>query len=135
MKLAEVNWDPTNRQLRQFGAICPLALPSLGWLWGGDIRIISLLAIVGLLIAVGGLAWPGAIKPIFIALMVLATPVGMVIGELAMLLIYFGVFLPIGIIFRLMNRDALQLMISRESESYWQTKRQVRNISSYYRQS
>ena len=61
MKLAEVNWDPTIRQLRQFGAICPLALPSLGWLWGGDIRIISLLAIVGLLIAVGGLAWPGAL--------------------------------------------------------------------------
>lgn len=134
MKLAEVNWDPTNRQLRQFGVICPFAFPFLGWLWGGDLRIVTALAIVGLVIAVGGLVWPAAVKPLFITLMVLATPIGIVIGELGMLMIYFGVFLPIGIIFRLMQRDALHRRISRSSESYWQAKRQVRNMSSYYRQ-
>ena len=35
MKLVEINWNPTDRQLRQFGMIALVALPALGWLWSG----------------------------------------------------------------------------------------------------
>lgn len=134
MKLAEINWDPTSRQLRQFAVICLFALPLIGWLWGGDAWLIRMLTIVGAVTAIAGLARPQAVKPLFIALMIVATPIGLVIGELAMLLIWFGIVLPIGVIFRLKSRDALQLKIRRESESYWQPKPQVRNTASYYRQ-
>ena len=57
-----------------------------------------------------------------------------VLGELGMLCVYFGVFLPIGIIFRLMRRDALQLKTARSSTSYWQPKSQPRDATRYYRQ-
>ena len=41
MKLIEINWQPTDRQLRQFGVICLVALPALGWLWGGGTTIVA----------------------------------------------------------------------------------------------
>ena len=135
MKLVEINWNPTNRQLRQFGIICLFALPLLGWLWGGSLNVMGLLGVVGLVIAVAGLALPKAVKPIFLALTLVTTPIGIVIGELAMLLIYFGIFLPIGLIFRVARRDALQMKIDRKTSTYWQSKLQPNNAGSYFRQS
>jgi hypothetical protein len=57
------------------------------------------------------------------------------VGELAMLLIYFGVFLPIGLLFRTAGRDALQRGFDRNRKSYWQVKKQPRDGASYFRQS
>ena len=135
MRLVEINWSPTNRQLRQFGIICLFALPLVGWLWGGSLTVLAGLAAVGLVLATVGVAFPIALKPIFLALTILVTPIGMVIGEVAMLLIFFGVFLPIGVIFRLVKRDALKLKVDQAAESYWQDKKQPSSAASYYRQS
>lgn len=135
MKLIEINWQPTNRQLRQFGVICLIALPTVAWLWGGGTTIVMALALTGLVLAVVGLAAPVMLKPVFLALTILATPIGMLIGELAMLIIYFGIFLPLGLIFRITRRDALQLRLDRSKETYWQAKKQPVDVASYYRQS
>ncbi|WP_339908102.1 hypothetical protein [Symmachiella dynata] len=134
MKLVEIDWNPTSRKLRQFGGICAFALPGLGWLWGGSNSVIGGLAVVGVALAILGLVWPRGIQPVFLAMMIVAIPVGLVLGELGMLCVYFGVFLPIGIIFRLMRRDALQLKTARSSASYWQAKSQPRDATRYYRQ-
>jgi len=93
------------------------------------------LALAGLFLAVVGVAAPTILKPVFLALTILATPIGMVIGELAMLTIYFGVFLPFGLVFRIIRRDNLQLQLDRDKDSYWEAKKQPANIASYYRQS
>ena len=135
MKLVEINWHPTHRQLRQFGAICIVALPVVGWFWGGGTTIVILLAAIGLALALAGLAVPQSLKPIFLFLMIVATPIGMVIGELAMLMIYFGVFLPIGLAFRIAKRDALQRTLDQQKTTYWQPKKQPANVASYYRRS
>ena len=135
MKLVEINWNPTNRQVRQFAIICLFALPLLGWIWGVGLQFIGLLALLGLALAVAGVVFPGVVKPIFLALTIAAIPIGMVIGELVMLLIYFGVFLPVGLCFRFMKRDALQLKLDRQAKTYWQSKNKPSGIASYYRQS
>ncbi len=135
MKLIEFNWQPTDRQLRQFGVICLVALPALAWLWGAGTTIFMTLALAGLLLAVTGMAVPTVLKPVFLALTIVATPIGMVIGELSMLIIYFGVFLPFGLVFRIAKRDSLQLRLDQDKDSYWEAKKQPANIRSYYRQS
>ena len=135
MKLVEMNWHPSNRQLRQFGIICLIALPVLGWLWGGDLKLVSVLLAAGLALAIGGLVVPKALTPVFVAFTILAVPIGVAVGELAMLLIYLGVFLPIGTAFRLLKRDALQLGKERAARSYWQPIEKPGDVSSYYRQS
>jgi hypothetical protein len=135
MRLIDFNWQPTQRQLKQFAVICLFALPGIGWVWGVSNNVLAILACVGVLVASIGFAFPNAIKPLFIALTLIATPIGMIVGELAMLMIYFGVFLPFGLIFRLIGRDALQLKLDRTRTTYWQTKKQPSNDGSYYRQS
>jgi hypothetical protein len=134
MKLVEINWNPTDRQLRQFGWICVIALPLVGWIWGADLPVLLVIGGIGLALSMVGLALPGVLKPIFLALTIVATPIGLILGEVAMLLVYFGVFLPIGLAFRLAKRDALQLKRDSTATSYWQLKKQTRSVASYYRQ-
>ena len=135
MKLIAINWHPNDRQLRQFGIICLVALPLVGWIWGAGSSTLGVLAGIGLLLAVAGIVKPRILAPLFLGLTLVATPIGMVLGELAMLLIYFTIFLPIGLAFRLLKRDALRLKIDRDTASYWQAKKQPKNMASYYRQS
>lgn len=134
MKLVEVNWAPTPKQLRQFGLLCLVALPFLGWLWSASTSAMVWLAGIGVGLALVGLTFPTALKPVFIGLMLIALPIGMVISEVVMLLIYFGVFLPIGICFKIMKRDALKRSLDPQRESYWEPKAAAKNAGSYYRQ-
>ncbi len=135
MKLLELNWSPTDRQLRQFGAVCMVMLPALGWIWGGSAIAILGLCILGFTLAAAAFSHPTSIKPIFLALMLITCPIGLVAGELSMMLIYFGLFLPLSIAFRVTGRDALQLKRRNSSSSYWQEKQQPASASTYYRQS
>ncbi len=134
MKLVEIQWNPSDRQLRQFGVVCLFALPLIGWMWHATHLTISVLGAAGLVVGVTSLLAPKAVKPVFIGLSIVAIPIGMVLGELVMLLIYFGVFLTIGMAFRLMRRDALQLHVDRDADTYWQPKKQPPSTISYYRQ-
>jgi hypothetical protein len=133
MKLVEINWNPSVRQLRQFGVICLFALPLIGWTWNATPTTLGVLVAIGLIVAAASLRIPKAIKPVFLGLCIVAMPIGMVIGELAMLLIFFGVFLPIGLVFRARRRDALQLHFDRNAHTYWQPKKQPASANSYYR--
>jgi len=135
MAIVEFNWNPSKRQLRQFAAICLLALPLLGRIWGAGIQAVGLLALIGALLAIAGFVAPVVVRPVFLALTIVTTPIGMVIGEIVMLFVYLGVFLPIGMYFRLTGRDALQLKIDRRAKTYWRPKRQANRPSHYYRQS
>ena len=133
MKLIEFHWNPTHRQLRQFGLLCVLLLPSVGWLWGASWQWIAALFGLAVIVAVAGWCRPNLIRPLFIGLTFIAAPIGIIAGEFAMLLIFFGLFLPIGLFFRLVRRDALKIKMDRTRTSYWQSKKQPANVSSYYR--
>jgi hypothetical protein len=143
MKLIDFNWNPTDRQLKQFGVACFIALPLLGWLWtsnpleigGGAVPPLMWgLAGLGLVLAVVSLIKPQAIKPLFIAVSLVAFPIGLIVGELMLLLMFMLIFTPMALIFRLVGRDALQRKIDRRAKSYWQPKAQAHDSRSYYRQ-
>lgn len=133
MFLVEINWSPNHRQLRQFGLICLIALPLLGWMWGASSTWIANL--FGVACVIAGLAYlqPRIVRPLFVGLILLAAPIGLIVGELAMLAIYVAIFLPISLLFRIARRDALQLRIDSEAESYWQAKSEPKDVASYYR--
>jgi hypothetical protein len=135
LKLVEIDWNPSVRKLRQFGLVCLVVLPLLGWLWIRTTNWIGALAAVGLALAVAGLAAPQVLRPVFVAISLIAAPIGLVVGELTMAAIYFGVFLPTGLIFRFIGRDALQRKLDRQATTYWQAKRPPTSVASYYRQS
>lgn len=134
MSMIQMNTAPTTRQLRQFGCLCAVLIPAIGWFWSAPNAILWWLLGMGLLIAV--LAWtaPSVIRPLFIALSIVAFPIGLVVSEAAMLLIYFGVFFPIGLLFKSVRRDALKLRMDRTATSYWTDKSEPTDPESYYRQ-
>lgn len=133
MSLIEIIWSPTSRQIRQFGGLCLMALPLLGWLWRANPAAIAVLTAAGGAIAAAAWRKPQLVRPLFVGLILIAAPIGMVVGELALLLIYFTIFLPIGLVFRIVRRDALQLRIDRSAETYWQPKAEPEKAASYYR--
>ncbi len=134
MKLVEIHWNPTIRQLRQFGLIALAALPAVGWLWGGGLPIVAGLAVVGAMLALLGFVWPRSLAPLFIGLSLVAIPIGIVLGELALLFIYFGVVAPIGLVMRRLGHDPLDRTLRREAATYWQPKKQPQGPASYLRQ-
>ena len=134
MSLVKATWKANNRELRQFGVVTLVALPLLAYLWGGSTQVIGIAAGIGSVIAVTGLIWPRAINPVFLVLMAIAFPIGLVISELVLLLVFFGIFAPVGLFFRLIGRDALQRKLNKQAPTYWQQKKQPRDATSYLRQ-
>jgi hypothetical protein len=144
-RLIEIDWNPPDRQLRQFGLIAFFALPLLGWLflgrpWGGswDARATTVLGVlfaVGSIAAVAAIIRPQALRLPFVVACLAAFPIGMVVGELMLAVIYFLVFTPVAVLFRTVGRDALGLRIDKSHDSYWQPKRRPKGPASYFRQS
>ncbi len=135
MPLAQLNTNPSDRQLKQFGVISAIALPALAWLWDGGRPLILALAGVGASLGFVGLLQPRLLRWPFVALTVVLLPIGLVVGEVVLALTYFAVLLPIGLVFRLLGRDRLQLKADRAAESYWRGKLMPRDVGSYLRQS
>lgn len=135
MAFVEANWNPTTRQIRQFGLACAVLLPFIAWLWSASNSWIGIVALTGVAIATLSFIFPKAVVPVFLGLTIITTPIGYVVGEFAMLLIYGGVVLPMGLVFMLLRRDRLQMKLDRQARSYWQAKPPARSAASYYRQS
>ena len=142
MKLVELNWNPTPRQLKQFGVAAAIFLPLIGWLVTGKPRtlaeaklpLLGGLAVAGVALAIIALVKPAVIRPLFIGVSLITLPIGLVVGELVLLVVFFGVFLPIGLIMRIVGRDALQRQLDRGAKSYWQPKAQPNSSSRYFQQ-
>jgi len=142
MKLVELNWNPTPRQLKQFGVAAAIFFPLIGWLATGKPRalaeaslpLLGGLAIAGLALAIVALLKPAVIRPLFIGVSLVTLPIGLVVGELVLLVVFFGVFLPIGLVMRIVGRDALQRQLDKSAKSYWQPKAQPTSPARYFQQ-
>jgi hypothetical protein len=134
MPVVEINLDPSARQLRQFGASCAVLLPLAAWLWGASGAVIGSLAAAGAAIAVAAWIRPRTVRPIFLALSLAAAPIGIVVGEAALLALFLAVFLPISLAMRARGRDPLERRTSPLTTSYWRRRESTRTPASYYRQ-
>lgn len=144
MALVHLNLRPDDRVLRQFGWLCALFFPLLAWVFTGrpwpgsselaDWKWVGLLAAIGLVIAIGATMYPKVAQPVFAGLTLIAFPIGLVVSELIILLIYFLVFLPIALVFRWIGRDALERRFEPARATYWAVKRQPDSVRQYFRQ-
>ena len=135
MAIFEINTNPTERQLRQFGVICVAAAPLVVWLWTRSFPTVTWAFAFGAICGVMGLLAPRLLKPVFVGLSILTIPIGLLVGEFMMGLIYFGLFLPMAIVFRMRGRDALQLRPQENAVSFWQKRTQPSSVRKYYQQS
>lgn len=147
MALIEINWKPDRKELRQFGWICTAAFGGLGaWVWfrtslfGVTLSetVASSLSSAAWIVAGGSLvaSWlmPQALRPLYVLLTLISAPIGFVISHVMMGAIFYGLFTPIGLFFKLVGRDALSRRFDRDATSYWEPRRPVRDSGRYFRQ-
>ena len=138
MAFSSLNLKPTPRELRQFAVICLVGLALVGvvlrWRFGLHTAPV-VLAVLAPLIAGAGLAAPQAVRPLYVALVIVTYPIGWVISHLVLALTFYVVFAGIGLIFRLLGRDVLGRRFDPSAATYWVRRRPVTDVRRYFRQS
>jgi hypothetical protein len=66
--------------------------------------------------------------------MVLAFPIGWTISQVVLALLFYGLFAPIGLVFRLIGRDPLHRARQPGKESYWTAKATPSDLRRYLKQ-
>jgi hypothetical protein len=135
MPLAAIPWHPTNRVLRQFAALWVVCGCAAAWRAGAAAGTAGGLALAGLAVAVGG---PGLVRPRlirlpFLALSLLTFPVGWAVSQAVLAGLFYLVFTPVGVVFRLTGRDALALRPAGRP-SLWQPRAAPADAGRYFRQ-
>ena len=147
MALIEVNWRPERQTLRGFGWISLVAFAALGtWIFfrhtifGFGLSesaanrtayvLWALSATSGLLAAVA----PPLLRPLYVGMSAVSLPIGFVVSHVVMALLFYGLFTPVALVFRLMGRDPLHRRFDPEADSYWVAREQTQDPLRYYRQ-
>ena len=146
MAVIDLNLSPDDKQLRQFGWIAATAFGLLagliGWRGGlfgfdfGTATRVVIPALIGVGMLVGLLAWlaPRANRPLYLGLILLTFPIGFVLSHVIMAALFYGLFTPVALVFRLIRRDPLQRRFDPELPSYWVPPRARPSKESYFQQ-
>ncbi|MEK6644554.1 MAG: SxtJ family membrane protein [Planctomycetota bacterium] len=138
------NWYPEKKQLRQFAVAALFGFGLLGYMfyheahWPFHQKADSPNAaytcwIIGGVTMLLGLASPYSVRPLYVLLMALTLPLGLVISAVLLRVIFYGFVTPLGLFFRLIGRDALRLK-KPVGASFWIDHRDRPTTESYFRQ-
>ena len=137
MQWSDVTATPSRKMLRQFAGLFLVVFVTLAaWraYWTGVDTWTLTMAGGGLVVGLIGLAWPPAIRWLFTGWLIAAFPIGWTVSWLVLSLLFYGLFTPVSLVFKLMRRDALLIQRPKTS-SYWLAKSPPAGSASYFRQS
>ena len=145
-KLIDLNFNPDERMLRQFGfialggfgllALCAFyekLVFSFG-LGAARVPVAAGLGAVAALSLLFSLVYPKANRPIFVLLSVVTFPIGLVMSYVIMGTLFFGIFAPVSALLRMTGTDPMQRKLDKSQTSYWSDARTGRSKQSYFRQ-
>jgi hypothetical protein len=137
MQWSDIPFDPPRKTLRQFAALWLVVLGGMA-IWQALVREragwASILAILALTLGPLGLARPEWMRRIYVGWMILAFPIGWTVSQVMLAAMFFGLFTPIGLVFRLLGRDPLHRARRSDLESYWAPKPTPTDLRRYFKQ-
>lgn len=137
MTWSDIPRNPTPKVLRQFAVAWLVFFLSVAGLLGwarGRVEIGWLLAAVALAGGVGGWLRPGLLRGIFVGWMIVAFPLGWLVSQLVLAILFYGVFTPLALVFRLIGRDALAFKKPSGQATFWRPKPTPSDPRRYFRQ-
>jgi hypothetical protein len=137
MKWSDLPRNPSATTLRQFSFIWLLFfLGMAGWQYWGRGRTELALAIAAGAVLIGllGILKPAAIRWLFVGWMIAAFPIGWMVSQLMLAILFYGIFTPIALCFRLVGRDVLRRKFPLQTDSYWTPKTQPTDVRRYFKQ-
>ena len=137
MQWSDIPFKPDRKTLRQFAGLWLVFFGGMA-IWQSLVRGRTGLGLsvgaLALVVGVAGLIRPEWVRLIYVGWMVLAFPIGWTVSQVMLLLMYWGLFVPIGLIFRLIGRDALHRARRPGVESYWIPKPAPADVKNYFKQ-
>ena len=137
MSFVQINWNPRKDYIRNFGIMALIMLPLISCvlLWKQHIDMTWAFAIsgVGTIIFLACLFSYRTGRFFYLSLMLLTYPIGFMVSFFMIVLLYYAVITPIGIVFRLLKKDPLCRKFDRSINTYWVKHKDRKDINSYYR--
>jgi len=143
MSMIQIDWTPDRNKLRQFALIWLSGFSLIGLLfawklgcfegtqaWTIPIGLWTAAGVVGFL----GLAFPTAVKPVYLLWMAVTFPIGWLLSHTILAIIYFAIFGVLGLVFRLVGRDALGLRGRADRDTYWVKRSSPASGRRYFQQ-
>ena len=127
----------TDRLLRQFAALWLVIFGGMAayqWTVRHDDGRALALAVVALAVGPIGLIRPQAIRVVFKAAMAIAAPIGWVVSNVILGVIFYALFTPVAALLRAFGSDSLQRRRRANVETYWKVKPEPSDLRSYLRQ-
>jgi hypothetical protein len=115
------------KELRQFGLTMGIVLGLLGgfFLWRGKVYYSSFF-IISILFLFLGLVLPVLLKPIQKIWMVLAILMGWFMTRIILIILFYLIVTPVGLLARLFGKDFLNRKFEINRDSYWIPKKTIK---------
>lgn len=136
MNFSDIPHNPDNRMLRQFAGLWILFFGGIAlsqYFRSHNATAAMVIGTMAVAIGVPGLIFPRMLKPVFVGWMILVFPIGWLVSRIILMVLYFGVFAPVGCVLRMMGHDPLRLK-KPDAESYWEEKTQQTSLRRYLKQ-
>ena len=137
MPSIEINKNPSRRELLWFGGLLGGFLCLVGtvlyWRFHMDMTAYALW-VAGPFVAALYYGIPPIRRPLYLAWMYAAFPIGWAVSHLLLAVVYYLVLTPTGLAFRLSGRQALPRRFDRNAKTYWVERRPVRDPARYFKQ-
>ncbi len=135
MTFKDINFNPDDRELRIFSLIWLAGFGLFGalvwWRGGTWAPVLWGIAVLGCAL---GLVAPRAMKPVYVAWMVAAFPIGWTVSLALLGIVYYVVFTGFGLVFRAIGRDPLGRSFDRTAPTYWVPHRAADGLERYFKQ-
>lgn len=137
MTILTTNWHPSSRDLRWFAVLQTLVVMFVitRWLSGPSEQTLAWgLGLASAVVASLGLVSPAAIRPLYVAWMVIVFPLGLVMSWGLVAIVYYGILTPIALVLRVGGHDPLQSRNDSQRESWWIDRPPPPPVDRYFRQ-
>lgn len=137
MKWSDIPRDPSAKILRQFAGawlVFFLAIGAYQAFSKGRTEVGAIIATTAVVIGVLGLVAPSAMRWIFVGWMMLAFPIGWLVSQITLIILFYGMLTPVALFFRLTGRDPLCRKMNTGESTYWTAKEQPQDMRRYLRQ-
>jgi hypothetical protein len=137
MRWSDIQTNPSRNTLRQFAGLCLVFFTGLA-LWQalarGRIGLGLVFAALALSIGPLGLIRPEWVRPVYVGWMRVTFPIGWLISQFVLAVIFFGLLAPVGVVFRLAGRDPLNRTRRPGQDTYWAPKPSPVDLHRYFKQ-